>query len=156
VHAGALLLCLILPMGVANAVLLPHGPHPRKTIERLEEQYRQAVLTDDVAMMRRMLAADYIGIDPSGIIKTKNETLADWKNHVVVMKEMDLSDMHVRIYGDTAVLTCRARVMGHDAEGRLDGEYRYTRVYHLETSGRWQIVSFEANRITRHAMAGGM
>ena len=146
VYAGALLLTLMLPLGAAQASLLPHGSHQRRSIERLEEQYRQAVLTDDVATMRQMLADDYIGINPSGIIRTKRETLTDWKNHVVVIQQMTLSDMHVRVYGDTAVLTCRATVIGHNAEGSLNGEYRYTRVYHRERSGRWRIVSFEANR----------
>jgi ketosteroid isomerase-like protein len=150
VYAGALLLTLMLPLGAAQASLLPHGSHQRKTIERLEERYRQAVLTDDVATMRRMLSDDYIGINPSGIIQTKRETLADWKNHVVVIQELTLSDVRVRVYGDTAVLTCRATVIGHDAEGSLNGEFRYTRVYHRERSGRWQIVSFEANRIQKH------
>ena len=155
VYAGALLLTLMLPLGAAQASLLPHhGSHQRKTIERLEERYRQAVLTDNVATMRRMLSEDYIGIDPSGIIKTKRETLADWKNHVVVIQELTLSDVRVRIYGNTAVLTCRATVMGHDAEGSLNGEFRYTRVYHRERTGRWQIVSFEANRIAGHRRLG--
>lgn len=159
VHAGFLLLCLtllLIPAGLAQASLLQHKPHQRRAIERLEEQYRQALLTDDVATMRRMLSDDYIGIDPNGIIKTKNETLSDWKNHLVVMHQLELSDLHVRIYGDTAVLTCRAYVVGRGPNGPLTGAYRYTRVYHRQPQGHWKIVNFEANRITKHEDSGAM
>lgn len=146
-HAGVLLLFVILPMGGTLAWGLPHGSHPRKAIERLELQYRRAMLDDNVATMERMLATDYLGIDPNGIIKTKAETLYAWKNHLIQMQELELSDLRVRIYGDTAVVTSRAYVVGHGPDGLRNGQYRYTRVYHRESSGRWQIVSFEANRI---------
>lgn len=149
VHAGVLLLLLVLPAGRAQAAKPPHGSRPRKAIEHLEEQYRQAILKDNVGIMAKMLADDYLGIEPNGMIQTKAETLRAWKNHLIEMQELELSDLHVRVYGDTAVVTSRAYVVGHGPDGLRNGEYRYTRVYHQERSGEWQIVSFEANRI-RH------
>lgn len=155
-HAAVLLLFLALPMGRAQAGLLQHGSHLRKSIEQLEEQYRSAMLEGDVETMGHMLADDYLGIEPNGIIKTKAETLYAWKTHLIEMQRLDLSDLHVRIYGDTAVVTSRAYVIGHGPDGLRNGEYRYTRVYHQEHSGQWRIVSFEANRITRHRHDGNM
>lgn len=150
-YAGALLVFLVLPVGMAQAGLLQRGgAHLRRSIEQLEEQYRQAMLEDNVALMRRMLANDYLGIEPNGIIKTKAETLYAWKNHLIAMERLELSDLHVRIYGDTAVVTSRAYVIGHGPDGLTNGWYRYTRVYHRDATGRWRIVSFEANRIQRH------
>jgi ketosteroid isomerase-like protein len=147
VHAGVLLFLVVLPVGRAQAGKLPHGSHLRKAIEHLEEQYRVAILEDNVGIMAKMLADDYLGIEPNGMIKTKAETLNAWKNHLIEMKELELSDLHVRVYGDTAVVTSRAYVVGHGPDGLRNGEYRYTRVYHRQSSGNWQIVSFEANRI---------
>ena len=154
VSAGILLLCLMLPLGAAHAGLLPRGSRQRREIEHLEQQYRQAMLNGDIVMMRRMLADSYIGIEPNGIIKTKNETLADWEHHRVTMQRLDLSDVRVRIFGDTAVVTSRAFVIGRGPYGPIHGEFRYTRVYHRERTGRWQIVSFEANRIREHRRPG--
>ncbi len=154
VHAGALLLLMVLPMGRAQAGMLQHGGHVRRAIEQLEQQYREAMLKDDVGTMERMLADDYLGIEPNGIIQTKSETLYAWKNHLIEMKALYLSDLHVRVYGDTAVVTSRAYVVGRGPDGLRNGEYRYTRVYHREDSGNWQIVSFEANRIIRRRRRG--
>lgn len=157
VHAGILLLlCFVLPAGMAQAAHVPHGAHLRKAIEQLEQRYREAMLADNVETMGRMLADDYLGIEPNGIIKTKAETLYAWKNHLIEMQRLDLSDLHVRIYGDTAVVTSRAYVIGRGPDGLRNGEYRYTRVYHRESSGEWRIVSFEANRITRHRGGRGV
>lgn len=157
VSAGILLLCLMLPLGAAHAGLLPRGgSRLRKEIEHLEQQYRQAVLSGDIVAMRRMLADNYIGIEPNGIIKTKNETLADWEHHRVTMQRLDLSDIRVRIFGDTAVVTSQAYVIGRGPYGPIHGEFRYTRVYHRESPGSWKIVSFEASRIRRRRNARRM
>jgi ketosteroid isomerase-like protein len=150
VHAGVLLLLMVLPIGRAEAGGIQHGTHPRKAIARLEEQYRQAMLQGNVDTMARMLASDYLGIEPNGMIKTKAETLYAWRNHLIQMQELTLSDLHVRVYGDTAVVTSRAYVIGHGPDGLRNGEYRYTRVYHRDRAGKWQIVSFEANRVRPH------
>jgi ketosteroid isomerase-like protein len=144
---GALLFCLLLPY--AHAAGLMHGrtSHLHRTIENLEEQWREAVLSRNIEAMDRLLADDYIGIEPNGMIETKTQAIDRWKNHEVQFDRMDLSELHVRIYGDTAVVNSKARVEGHNRSGPMDGEYRYTRVYHLQ-NGQWQVVSFEANRIS--------
>lgn len=140
---------------MAQAGLLQRGgAHMRRSIEQLEERYRQAMLAGNVALMGRMLSDDYLGIEPNGIIKTKAETLFAWKNHLIAMERLSLSDLHVRIYGNTAVVTSRAYVIGHGPDGLTNGEYRYTRVYHRDASGHWRIVSFEANRIRHHGGRG--
>lgn len=149
-HVGILVLLMSLPMARAQAGILPHGGHLRKSIERLEQRYSRAMLDGDVGTMARMLASDYLGIEPNGIIKTKAETLHAWKHHIIEMQQLSLSDLHVRIYGNTAVVTSRAYVVGQGPDGPMRGEYRYTRVYHRDAEGRWRIVSFEANRIRRH------
>jgi ketosteroid isomerase-like protein len=150
-QAGTLLLlCLLFSPGLSLALVPTHSPRLRREIEHLEEQYRHAMLTSNIVTMDQMLASDYVGIEPDGMIESKNQTLAMWRDHIMRFQALALSDLHVRIYGDTAVVTSKARVRGRGPRGNMDGEYRYTRVYHRK-AGQWQIVSFEANRITpRH------
>ncbi len=153
-QAGTLLLlCLLFSSGHSSALMHTHSPRLHHEIEHLEEQYRQAMLTGNIETMQRLLADDYVGIEPDGMIESKSQTLAMWRDHIMRFQSLDLSDLHVRIYGDTAVVTSKAHVQGEGPNGNMDGEYRYTRVYHRK-AGQWQIVSFEANRITRgHAAA---
>ncbi|QNI31256.1 nuclear transport factor 2 family protein [Alloacidobacterium dinghuense] len=127
---------------------LPHHPNHElhKEIETLEMQWRQAQLSNDVAVMDRLLADDYIGISASGTIETKPEALALRRAGTLHITTLDLNDLKVRIYGDTAVVTSQANLAGTNGASDISGKYRYTRVYNRRF-GQWKIVSFEASRI---------
>jgi ketosteroid isomerase-like protein len=127
---------------------VPHrsGRELHKVIEALEMQWRQAQLTNDVAVMDRLLADDYIGISANGTIETKAEALALRRAGTLHITSLDLNDLKVRIYGDTAVVTSRADLEGTNGSSDISGKYRYTRVYNRRF-GQWKIVSFEASRM---------
>jgi ketosteroid isomerase-like protein len=135
-------------MTVQPALALPHhASHElHKEIEALEMQWRQAQLSNDVSAMDRLLADDYIGISSSGTIETKTEALALRRAGTLHITSLDLNDVKVRIYGDTAVVTSSADLKGTNGARDISGEYRYTRVYNRRY-GQWKIVSFEASRI---------
>ena len=129
--------------------------HPdwQRQIDRLEIQWRSAVLTSDTAAMNSLLADDYTGITPDGTLQTKEDTLANLRSGRVHFSVIDVSDCKVRFYGETAVVTSRAEVNGSNADEPISGNFRYTRVYVRDEQGKWKIVSFEASPIRqRHAM----
>ena len=47
----------------------------KREVEMMEEQWRQAQLTDDVPAMDRLLSDDYVGISMDGEITTKTQQL---------------------------------------------------------------------------------
>ncbi len=121
-----------------------HAVH--KEIEALEMQWRDAVISHNVTQMDHLLADDYIGISANGLIETKTQALALSKAGTVRINELNLSDLKVRVYGDTAVVTSQANIEGTNGQSDISGNYRYTRVYNRRL-GQWKIVSFEASRI---------
>ena len=131
---------------------LPHHPSHEihKEIEALEMEWRQAQLTNDVAVMDRLLADDYVGISATGTIETKPEAIALRRAGTLHITSLDLNDLKVRVYGDTAVVTSRADLEGTNGASDISGKYRYTRVYNRRF-GQWKIVSFEASRIHDNA-----
>jgi len=143
----ALTVLLLLP-ACQPAWAFPHRekPNVHKEIEVLEDQWRQAILTNNVSQMDHLLADDYIGITSNGTVETKAQDLAQRRAGTVKITELDLSDMHVRLYGDTAVVTSKAQLEGTNGASDISGEYRYTRVY-TQRLGQWKIVSFEASRV---------
>src|SRR4030088_3268373 len=48
----------------------------KRQVEALEEQWRQAQLAGDVAVMDKLLSDDYIGITMNSEVNTKNQKLA--------------------------------------------------------------------------------
>jgi ketosteroid isomerase-like protein len=135
--------------GVPQHPGLPRGEkhESRRDIDQMEEAWRKASLSGDVAAMDGLLADDYIGITASGILLTKEDTLARLRNRQRHITDLELSDSKVRFYGATALVTSFAHVTGVNAEGEAIGDFRYTRVYVRNAQGQWKIVSFEASRI---------
>jgi ketosteroid isomerase-like protein len=117
-----------------------------KEIEALEQQWRQAILTNNVAEMNNLLSDDYIGITSNGTVENKAQALAQRRAGTVSITRLDLSDIHIRIYEDTAVVTSVADLAGSNGDSDISGKYRYTRVY-ARRRGGWKIVSFEASRV---------
>jgi ketosteroid isomerase-like protein len=117
-----------------------------KEIEALEQQWRQAIVTNNVAEMGRLLADDYIGITSNGTIETKQQAVDQQRAGTIRITRLDITDTHVRVYGDTAVVTSLADLEGTNGATDISGQYRYTRVYNRRL-GAWKIVSFEASRM---------
>jgi ketosteroid isomerase-like protein len=130
----------------ARAVF-PHRDSAHKEIEALEMDWRQAQLTNNVSAVDRLLADDYLGISANGTLETKADELTRRRAGSLHITQLDLSDIKVRIYGDTAVVTSRADVVGRNGDRDVSGRYRYTRVY-SNRDGQWRIVSFEASRVS--------
>jgi ketosteroid isomerase-like protein len=134
------------PVHAAAIPLLHREDRLHREIENLESQWRTAVMQNDVATVNRLLADDYLGINPNGTLETKADALAQRRSGTVRISSIEPDNVKVRVYGETAVVTSRVDVVGHDGDRDISGRYHYTRVYNRR-SGEWKIVSFEASRI---------
>lgn len=143
-----LLLCA--PLGISATMPRPHR-QPKEVvhiIERLEQRWQQAELDANTSVMATMLSDDYLGIYSNGMLATKAETLANFKNGATRFTSLVTSDRKIRVFGSTAVVVSKAEVTGVNDGESVGGHYRYTRVYHRH-NGVWKIVSFEASSVRR-------
>ena len=145
IAAALALAALALPLYAGLPI--PQKEESRHQIDKLEDAWRDALLTSNTSAMDSLLADDYMAITPSGTLQTKDETLASLRSGRFHFAKLNISDRKVRFYGTTAVVTSLADVQATTAEGPVNGSYRYTRVYVRDAQGRWKIVSFEASRI---------
>ncbi len=114
-----------------------------REIVDMERQAREASIRRDADFSQRTLAEDYVAITPLGQVTTKQDTVSARKNGQLRYDTIDVSDMVVRVYGDTAVVTARADVKGHQLGEDFSGPYRYTRIW-VRRTGHWQAVSYQA------------
>jgi ketosteroid isomerase-like protein len=154
IHSRAVLLfCVLaaLPAFCAQHVAI----HPRppfdssdqqeviRQIVDMERQAKEASLRRDAEFSLRTLADDYVAITPLGQVTTKQESVSVRRSGQLRYEAMNVTDMVVRVYGDTAVVTARAEVKGHQLGEDFSGPYRYTRVW-VRRNGHWQTVSYQA------------
>ncbi|MGA2946184.1 MAG: nuclear transport factor 2 family protein [Candidatus Sulfotelmatobacter sp.] len=114
-----------------------------RQIVDMERQSKEASLRRDFDFSLRTLADDYVAITPLGQVTTKAETISARRSGQLRYEAINITDMVVRVYGDTAVVTARADVKGHQLGEDFSGPYRYTRVW-VRRNGQWQTVSYQA------------
>ena len=147
-----LLFCVLAAMPAFSAQHVALHPRPgldsgdqeiiRQVVD-MERQAKEASLRRDADFCLRTLADDYVAITPLGQVTTKQEAISARHSGQLRYESMNVTDMVVRLYGDTAVVTARADVKGHQLGEDFSGLYRYTRVW-VRRNGRWQTVSYQA------------
>jgi ketosteroid isomerase-like protein len=114
-----------------------------REIVDLEQQTKEAILHRDADFSMRTLAEDYVAITPLGQVTTKQDAISARRSGQLRYESMNVTEMVVRLYGDTAVVTARADVKGHQMGEDFSGPYRYTRIW-VRRNGHWQTVSYQA------------
>ena len=153
----AVMACCVVACGLpAKAVVsIPHRAKShdlKQQVEDLEEKWRTAQLSMDVAAMDTLLSDDYIGISLNGQVNTKVQQLERLRSQRFSLTKLELSDRKVKMIGAIAIVTSLAEVEGISDSQPIKGTYRYTRVYQRVASGTWKITSFEATRIPQPHM----
>jgi len=148
----ALLFCVLAAVPAFSAQHVALYPRPGfasgdegtiRQIVDLERQAKEASLRRDADFSVRTLAEDYVAITPLGQVTTKQETISARRSGQLRYEAMNITDMVVRLHGDTAIVTARADVRGHQLGEDFSGLYRYTRVW-VRRNGMWQTVSYQA------------
>ena len=68
-----------------------------------ERQWAESVATGDTSAIERILADDFIGVDPKGRLYTKRQMIDDTRNAPKYFVSNRLNDVEVRFYGNTAI-----------------------------------------------------
>jgi ketosteroid isomerase-like protein len=96
-------------------------------IKSLEEARNQAVLHGDVAALDRMTSDDYTFITLRGELRTKSDILKGFASGSFHYESRQISDLKVRVHGDTAIVTGRSVQKGMENGKDYSGD-TFTRV----------------------------
>jgi ketosteroid isomerase-like protein len=118
----------------------PADSSVEQTLMKIERDALAAVLKKDIPAFGRIFADDAVVITPDGSTQTKAQLLADLKSGDLVIESSEISDMKVRAYGDTAVVTYLTTDKGKYKSQDISGRYRWTDVF-VRRGGTWQIVA---------------
>jgi ketosteroid isomerase-like protein len=115
---------------------------------KLENAFAEAIVNNDLESIRRLVADDWIIIDPNGEIVDRARFFEVIKSGVLTHDMMESKDSRVRVYGDSAVVTAvtrtKGKFMGHD----FSTQERVTDVF-VKRDGRWQCVLTHLTRFPK-------
>lgn len=134
----------VIPMLALLAALVAQ---PAADAVRQAEAHRlQALLSRDFAALDRLLGADLTYTHSNAKVDDKTAYLEPFTSGRTRYVRLEPSEVVVRVYGDTAILTGRmlSVALVDGAESRTD--LRFTSVW-VNRDGRWQMVAWHSARL---------
>ncbi len=117
----------------------------QKVIEKLEHDFAKAMIKPDLEWFEKMLADDFKTVLPTGVVKDKKAFIESWRVNAWDYKEIDVFELDIRIYGDTAISIGRAHNKGVKSNGQdLNHDEFWTDVF-LRSDGKWKLVSTQVD-----------
>jgi uncharacterized protein (TIGR02246 family) len=111
-----------------------------KAIRQLDNERIQAQIGADAAALDRIYAEDFIGVGPSGTVRTKPQVISDFTSGALKFQSITTDEVQVRVYENTAVETGLSTMIGQDKGNAVPRDTRFTRVW-VKQQGQWQLVA---------------
>ena len=114
----------------------------------LEREWNDADKKHDVAWIERNYDDDATDISSrTGALQRKAEVLASMKDDKTVLDSLELSDLNVRVEGNTAVVTGINHATGRDDKGiAFDRRVRFTDVF-IKRDGHWRVMATQGTAV---------
>ncbi|MFW6202245.1 MAG: DUF4440 domain-containing protein [Gemmatimonadota bacterium] len=109
-------------------------------VRRAQEAMIAAELAGDAAALDTMIADDFHGVDAADGALTKATVLEGYRAGTVSLRSHEIDDVEVRVFGETAVVTGRARIRGRAAGSEFDSRLRYMDVW-VRGPDRWLLAA---------------
>jgi ketosteroid isomerase-like protein len=107
----------------------------------LEKETAHAMALNNSSFFQRVYSDDYVGISPWGEVLNRSALVASIQNSAAKYSNFIATDIHVRIYGPTAVVTCTWSARGVQNGRNFARQYRVIHVYLNNSLGGWKVVA---------------
>ena len=136
---------LAISVAVFSFVLFSCGSKPdyqkaEQYIRQSEKEWAESVATGDSAVIVRILADDFVGVDPDGSHYQKAEMVKGTYDAPKYFLSNHLNDVKVRFYGNTAV--AQGDETWVKRKDSATGRFVWTDTWVLRND-KWQIVAAE-------------
>jgi ketosteroid isomerase-like protein len=115
---------------------------------KLENEFARAVASNDPDALDGILADDWIIVDPDGGIIDKARFLGIIKSGILSHELMESTELRVRLYGNTAVVTALTTTKGKFMGQDFASCERATDIF-VKQGDRWQCVFTQLTRFTK-------
>jgi ketosteroid isomerase-like protein len=136
----AWLLAIGVPGSIAAAAEPAASGDPSGALMALEQKWVAALERSDIKTLSAIWAKSYVDTDETGHRSDKAEVFRVLKSGALKLRKLQLSDMKVYVYGDTAIVT-GASVQDGDFQGQpLAGKIVFTDTF-VRHGDEWMAVA---------------
>lgn len=118
-------------------------------IETLGRDWTAAEVAGDIAVLDRLLAADFTAVGPVGFVLDKAQWLARFAQGLSVTS-LVLDDLSLRFRGDVAVGIGVLTQTGRHRDHPIDARFRVTQIYNRadgQADGDWRLLGLHLSPI---------
>lgn len=109
-------------------------------IKKLEEELREAMLSNDIKKLDELIDDSLVFITPYGNIATKQMDLETHRNKTQKMSKLTPSEQTIQLHGNCAVVSVKMDIEGTYGTVSISGPYRYIRVW-AKINDKWKIIA---------------
>lgn len=134
-----LLTLLLLGATLIQSQAVDERATDRAYIRQSESDWAESVVTNDAAVLDRILADDFVGVDIDGSHYTKQDAIKDYRTSPSSFVSNHMNDVEIRFFGDTGVAE------GNESWNKKDGtvgKFVWADTW-IRRNGKWQIVAAE-------------
>jgi ketosteroid isomerase-like protein len=122
--------------------------HVEEELLKIENEFAEAIVKNDLEGIGRLVADDWIIIEPDGGIVDRARFFEVIKSGALTHEMMESEDLRVRVYGDSAVVTAVTRTKGKFMRQEFSTQERVTDVF-VRRDERWQCVLTHLTRFPK-------
>lgn len=135
-----LMLATLFVAASSSPVAAQEKTDPASTIRKLEEKWTAAYKQRQIDMLASLLADDFVITVEDGSVYSKAGYITHSADASVHVEVAELSDLKVRMHGNTAVVTGAYHERGESGGKRYEYHDRLTDVW-MKVGGNWQVIS---------------
>jgi ketosteroid isomerase-like protein len=133
---GILTLCLL----AASAISLAQDKSDAAAIRALELKWTESYKQHNIDILSSLLAEDFVITIEDGNIYSKAGYISHSADPATKVQIAELSDLKVRMHGDTAVVTGAYHEKGESNGKPYEYHDRLTDIW-MKVGGKWQVVA---------------
>ena len=140
--ACVLTMCVVLATacGVARDQSAPAG-RDQAALTQIQQTLAKAWVAGDRSTIERMIAPEWRSTGPDGRGTDRASVLAEvFEKRVHTIRRLEIDDVRVHVFGDTAVVTGRTHGVGEFGGAPYDVVIRFTDTF-VRRKGQWQAVA---------------
>jgi ketosteroid isomerase-like protein len=143
--ARRLYVAALLVLGCVTGLSAATADDVSKELQAAEKKWAAQAMKQDITFMQSLITDDYTMTNPVGQVVPGKVLLDKIKDSSFKVDNLDYTDMKVRVYGDTAVVTGRLTCKGSWEGNDVGGDYAFTDTF-SKIDGHWREVASQVTR----------
>jgi len=142
-----LAIAILTPAQTQKSEPAQEAPATAKTLFDLENQWVAALVKSDVATLDSIFGASYVDTDEQGHRSDKQAVFSVLKSGDLKIASIKLSEMHVSLYGDAAVVIGTAAQAGNFKGQPMAATIVFTDTF-VKQNGKWIAVASHRSAVS--------